>query len=314
VTASHPERATAFARQHAIAMTVPSWTEMLAMPDLDGVVIAAPVAVHRQIAEAALRRGLHVVCEKPLARTHADAEAMVLAAQESQRLLIYAEQELFAPNHRRLLELASSGSLGPIHLLKHRGAHPGPHAAWFYDHAAAGGGSLMDMGVHGIAMAIKTFGGLPTSVTGYGWTRRHPTQLEDDAKVIMNFGDGKLADIEASWIQPGGLHDRLEVFGSDGQAMSVLSPNLGLEVYAASGIDDAAEKASVTPGWNRVSGDELEALGYVGQATHYIACMQGDATPESDGELGAGTLRVVEGAYASIRSSSTSVAIDGGPR
>jgi len=312
VTSSDPRRAAAFARQHSIPKTVRSWEEMLAMPDLDGVVIATPVVLHRAIAEEAFDRGLHVVCEKPLALTRADAEAMVAAASAARRHLIYAEQELFAPNHRRLLSLAASGTLGPIHLLKHRGAHSGPHAAWFYDPAAAGGGSVMDMGVHGISMAIKAFGRLPSRVIAFGWTRRHETILEDDAKLLLDFAEGQLADIEASWVQSGGLYDRLDVFGLQGQATSVLSPNLGLEVYAADGIVDAAEKASAMPGWSRVSADELEALGYVGQAAHYVACMQGDATPESDGVLGADTLRVVEAAYASMRSGATSVALAGG--
>jgi predicted dehydrogenase len=282
---------------------------MLASSDLDAVVVAAPVAQHQPLVEQALKSGLHVVCEKPLALTSAEADSMVAVADTQQRLFIYAEQELFAPNHRRLLSLAASGSFGPIHHLKHRGAHPGPHASWFYDPAAAGGGSLMDMGVHGIAMSVKAFGCLPSSVTAYGWTRQHETVLEDDAKVLLDFGDGRLADIEASWVQPGGLYDRLDVFGLRGQATSILSPNLGLEVYAAEGIVDAAEKASATPGWSRVSADELEALGYVGQAAHHLACLRGEATPESDGALGADTMRVVEAAYDSMRAGAKPVAI-----
>jgi myo-inositol 2-dehydrogenase / D-chiro-inositol 1-dehydrogenase len=294
------DRAAAFAAEHRIGIVVDDWRTLVTTPQLDLVIVAAPTAHHADMVITALEAGRHVVCEKPLATSVAEAQAMVDAADRTGRFLGYAEQETFAPNYRRLLELILGGAIGDAVLVKHRGAHSGPHSPWFYA-PEAGGGAILDMGVHGIHLARAVFGGAtPIEVIARGRTLRHETSLEDDAVLLVDFGQQRLAEIEASWVQLGGLDDHLEVYGLHGHAVARVSPNDSLQIYAEHGIADSAEKAAPTPGWASVSGDELHALGYVGQAADYVGAIVRGASPSITGRDGLIVMQVVDAAYRSI--------------
>ncbi|HZA73577.1 MAG TPA: Gfo/Idh/MocA family oxidoreductase, partial [Propionibacteriaceae bacterium] len=127
------------------------WPDLLAAADLDVLSIAAPTALHAPIAIAALDAGVHVLSEKPLAESAAVGERMVEAAERNHRVLDVSF------NHRRrgvvkaLKELLSSGRLGPIYYAKvgwvRRQGIP-TMGSWFTRRATAGGGPLMDLGVH----------------------------------------------------------------------------------------------------------------------------------------------------------------------
>ncbi len=296
------DRAMAFADEHRIDQVVGDWRTLVTTPDIDLVIVAAPTPHHAEMTIAALEAGRHVVCEKPLASTLADAQAMVAAADRAGRHLGYAEQEPFAPNYRRLLELIEAGAIGDPVLVKHRGAHSGPHSPWFYA-PEAGGGAIIDMGVHGIHLARAVFAdAMPIEVVARGRTLRHDTSLEDDALLLVDFGEQRLAEVEASWIQLGGLDDHLEIYGLHGHALARVSPNDGLRVYAEHGVEDAVEKALPMPGWASVSGDELHALGYVDQAADYVGAIARGDSPSVTGRDGLVVMRVVDAAYRSIAS------------
>jgi myo-inositol 2-dehydrogenase / D-chiro-inositol 1-dehydrogenase len=302
VAARDTHRAEAFASEYRIPSIADSWQVLVNTPSLDLVVIAAPTQYHATIGIAALEAGRHVVCEKPLAASLAAAEQLVEVAKRTGLHLGYAEQETFAPNYRRVLELVAGGVVGDPVLVKHRGAHSGPHSAWFYG-PEAGGGAIIDMGVHGIHLARSVYGGaMPTRVIAYGRTITHETSLEDDALVVVDFGPGRLAEIEASWIQQGGLYDHLEIYGRLGHAVARVSPNDGLRVYAQYGVPEAAEKSMQTPGWAAVSADELNDLGYVGQAADYVGKIARGEQPTVTGIDGLIVMRVVDAAYRSIAS------------
>ncbi|MDQ2942632.1 MAG: Gfo/Idh/MocA family oxidoreductase [Candidatus Dormibacteraeota bacterium] len=310
VAARDTDRAATFAAEYGVVSVADSWQGLVETPSLDLVVVAAPTQYHATMGIAALEAGRHVVCEKPLAVSLAAARQMVEAAKRSGLHLGYAEQETFAPNYRRVLELIEGGAVGDPVLVKHRGAHSGPHSPWFYG-PEAGGGAIIDMGVHGIHLARSVYGGaMPTRVVAHGRTITHDTSLEDDALVVVDFGPERLAEIEASWIQQGGLYDHLEVYGRLGHAVARVSPNEGLRVYTQHGISDAAEKAIQTPGWTSVSADELNDLGYVGQAADYVGKITRDEPPTVTGVDGLIVMQVVDAAYRSI-ASGESISIGG---
>ena len=127
------------------------WPDLLASADLDVLSIAAPTTLHASIAVAALDLGVHVLSEKPLAESAAAGERMVQAAERNHRVLDVSF------NHRRrgvikaLKQLLDGGSLGPIYYAKvgwvRRQGIP-TMGSWFTRRATAGGGPLMDLGVH----------------------------------------------------------------------------------------------------------------------------------------------------------------------
>src|SRR5689334_6804397 len=137
------------------------YQDLLARDDLDAVSIGVPNHLHAPIAIAALQRGLHVLCEKPLARSAEEAETIVQAAVEANRVL----QVVF--NHRErgdvqtLKHYIDEGKLGRIYYAKaywmRRNGIPGA-GSWFVSKAKSGGGPLIDLGVHVLDMALYLLG------------------------------------------------------------------------------------------------------------------------------------------------------------
>jgi predicted dehydrogenase len=133
--------------------------------DLDGIVIATPSALHADQAIAALERGLAVFCQKPLGRTAAESRAVVEAARRVDRLLGVDLSYRHAEAFRVARELVRSGELGEIvaaDLVFHNAY--GPDKAWFYDPELAGGGCVIDLGVHLVDLAVWTLDLEPAQV------------------------------------------------------------------------------------------------------------------------------------------------------
>ena len=122
---------------------------------LDGVVIATPNALHAPQTLAALERGLAVFCQKPLALDAREARAMVKAAREADRLLGVDYSYRFTDGAQELRRVVQAGELGKIFSLDlvFHNAY-GPDKPWCFDPRLAGGGSLMDLGVHLIDLAF----------------------------------------------------------------------------------------------------------------------------------------------------------------
>ena len=138
--------------------------ELLTRDDIDVVDVCTPQHLHRDIVVAAASRGKHVLCEKPMAATPADAAAMVAAAQAHGVTLAVVHNYLFFPEVRALRQLVDSGELGEVRsvTVDMLGVVDSPGAAgfaprWRHDPAASGGGVLMDM-LHGVYLAEHLLG------------------------------------------------------------------------------------------------------------------------------------------------------------
>ena len=188
--------------------------------ELDGLVIATPSALHAEQAVAALDRGLAVFCQKPLGRTGAETEAVVAAAHRADRLLgvdlSYRHVEAFRVAH----ELVRSGDLGEIVLadLVFHNAY-GPDKPWFYDAELAGGGCLIDLGVHLVDLAVWTLDLDPVEVSSRLWGRpveQLATATLDHVRLACswNLQAGREAVIEASFYGTAGAVAVRNVDGS----------------------------------------------------------------------------------------------------
>src|SRR4051812_12289102 len=138
------------------AETVATIDELLDA-DLDGILIAAPTAMHAEQAIPALERGVAVFCQKPLGRTAAEVSAVVAAARASNRLLAGDFFYRWTVGMQRIRDLVRCGTLGRIFAvdLVFHNAY-GPDKPWFYDIARSGGGCVTDLGVHLVDLALWT--------------------------------------------------------------------------------------------------------------------------------------------------------------
>lgn len=142
--------ASTFAEKHGIPNHFTDLDAMLAMDEIDMIVIGAPNFLHCEIALKVAKAGKHMVVEKPLCMNLAEADLMIDACKKADVKLMYAEELCFTPKYVRLKGLLDEGALGRPILLKQSEKHDGPHADHFWDVERSGGGVTMDMGCHAI--------------------------------------------------------------------------------------------------------------------------------------------------------------------
>ena len=131
-----------------------NWRKILGVPDLDGIIIATPPALHAEIAVSAVNSGLGVLVEKPLTLSLRQAESLLDAAEQKNAIVIVDHIHLFNPAYRKLKELASS--FGPIRFIRSVGGNWGP----FRKDMPV----LWDWGAHDVAMCLDLLGTNPISV------------------------------------------------------------------------------------------------------------------------------------------------------
>jgi predicted dehydrogenase len=198
--------------------------EKLLEEELDAVVIATPSALHAEQSVAALRRGLAVFCQKPLGRTAAEARAVVEAARRADRLLGVD----LSYRHTRAVDairerFASVGKVYAVSLVFHNAY--GPDKAWFYDPKLAGGGCVMDLGIHLVDLALWLLGSprveRVTSVLSQKGARvRGREVVEDYGAAQLELSTGTAVQLACSWRLPAGCDCVIEAsfYGSEGGA------------------------------------------------------------------------------------------------
>ena len=168
-----PERTRAFAAKVGVGSCATSWETLLAGPDFDAVDLCLPNHLHEEFGLKAAAAGKHILCEKPLGRTAAEARRMLAAAEEAGILHAYGENMIHAPDFRELVSVVKAGTIGRPLWLRGREAHFGPHTPWFWKKELSGGGALIDMGCHLIALFNLILGALPEGVFAHTPTLRH---------------------------------------------------------------------------------------------------------------------------------------------
>jgi len=193
------ERADAFATKLGTARTYSSSEELL-NSGIDAINICTPPNLHCQIALAALDRGIHVLCEKPLAGTLADSLAIEDAAAKSPAVFMMAFRHRFLPAHLKMRELIQSGDLGKIILFRNifGGPMPSMKDKWFCQQAIAGGGVLMDTSTHGLDL-FRFYCGEVAASSGHIAKAFEGTDVEDSGVVSLRAESGALGLVTSSW-------------------------------------------------------------------------------------------------------------------
>ncbi len=294
-----------FASKYGIAHHFQDLDAMLAMDEIDMVVVGAPNFAHCEITIKAARAGKHVVVEKPLCLNLAEADRMIGACAEAGVKLMYAEELCFTPKYVRLKQLLDDGVLGFPVLFKQSEKHDGPHAAHFWDVDRSGGGVTMDMGCHAIQFfrwmnannSVKSvYAQMNTSV------HASRTRGEDNAIIILEFDNGVVALAEESWTKRGGMDDRAEVHGSEGVAYADLLHGNSIPTYTTKGVGYAVEKAGSTVGWSFVMYEEIWNYGFPQEFQHFVDCVRHDRQPLVTGADGKAVLEIIFAAYESAGS------------
>ena len=196
-----------------------SFEELLELP-LDGIVIATPTMLHAEQAIAALESGLAVFCQKPLGRDAREARAVVDAARHADRLLAVDLSYRFTAAAQAVGHEVRSGRVGRVlaaDLVFHN-AH-GPGKDWFYSRELAGGGCLVDLGVHLVDLALWMLDFPPADVRFAAVRTPAGREVEELAFAELEAGDA-LVRIACSWNLHAGNDALIEAafYGTDGGA------------------------------------------------------------------------------------------------
>jgi myo-inositol 2-dehydrogenase/D-chiro-inositol 1-dehydrogenase len=297
-------KAATFADRHGIPNAFTDYRRLLELPDVHVVDLALPNDFHCEATELAAAAGKHVICEKPLCTTLAEADRMIAACRTAGVHLMYAEELCFTPKYVRAKRLVDEGALGDLYLIKQSEKHDGPHAPWFWDVSRSGGGVTLDMGCHAIEFFRWLLDKRPiTSVYAQMGTYLHAAKTEgdDNSVVLVEFEGGCVGMAEESWAKSGGMDDRAEIYGTKGVTYADLLHGNALETYSQVGYGYAVEKAGATTGWSFTMFEEVWNYGFPQEMQHFIDCVQHGRQPLVTGEDGKATLEAIYAAYESAR-------------
>jgi predicted dehydrogenase len=196
--------------------------EDLLQREVDAVYIASPANAHYEQAVACARAGKHILCEKPLGMTIAEAEEMAAVAREAGVLFGTALMMRFHAQHRAAQKLIEQGRLGkPVYGRAQLSCwYPPIPGSWRQDPATGGGGSLIDMGGHCVDL-LEMFFGPVGRVSCFIRNTVHAYASEDSAVALLEFASGALGTVDTFFcITDEGSKNALEVHGSMGSILA----------------------------------------------------------------------------------------------
>ena len=300
-------RAASFAKRYKIPAWYTNYDAMLKEADCEIVDICLPNFLHHQATLKAAERGRHVIIEKPLCVTLAEADEMIAVCKKANVLLMYAEELCFAPKYERVRSLVTEeNAVGKIYMLKQSEKHSGPHSDWFYDVTQSGGGVLMDMGCHAVQWMRWVLGGNPriksVSATMQSVLHTERSKGEDNTVMTIEFENGVIGVAEDSWARHGGMDDKIEIHGDAGVTYADLFMGNSSLTYSLHGYGYVAEKAGDSKGWSFTMFEEVYNQGYPHELKHFVDCLRNGKQPVVTGEDGRAVLEVLYAAYASAGS------------
>ncbi len=204
--------------------------------DVDAVLILTSMTEHGRLAKAALAAGKHVLVEKPVATTLAEAAEVLALAEASPGRLVCAPHQLLAPTYRAMHARVQAGEIGGLLTARARYGWAGPDwSRWFYE---PGGGALFDLGVYNVVSLCGFFGPARrvTAMTGVAIPRRVVdgevirVQAEDNAHVLLDFGDARFAVVTTGFTMQNYRSPALELYGTHG-VMQMLGDDWAPEGY-----------------------------------------------------------------------------------
>lgn len=290
------------ARDFQIDKIYTDFDRMARDPEIDLVINALPNSLHAPVTISMLQCGKHVLCEKPMATTVSQAQAMALAADAAQRKLMIGHVWRSNLEVQWLREIVRSGAIGIVTkavahaIVAGRGPEPG---SWFVRPEMAGGGALADVGVHGIDTLSFLFDDRlhPIKVTARTANTPRTLEVEDTASVAIEYDNGLVAQVEAGWYHPQASdpHGAVELFGTAGYARTLPAR---LERRA----DDARREIALACDSRQ---SHIDLAMYAAQLDQFVTCILEDRRPPCDGHQGVRNMIVLEAAYASARDGSS---------
>jgi predicted dehydrogenase len=283
-----------------------NWEEIAKRDDINAVIICTPPNLHALVGITAMKNGKHVLCEKPLAMNPAEAEKMVTAARENHVKLKCGFNHRLHPGIKQAKAWVNQGLIGELMSIRCQygiGGRPGYDKEWRADVKIAGGGQLMDQGMHLLDLC-RWFLGDFKEAFGYLATSYWDMPLEDNAFALLRTQKGQVASMHASWTQWKNQFI-FEITGKDGYAIvdglggsygtekAILGKRAFLEPFREEIIEFRGEDRSWQEEWQE-----------------FVSAINENREPLSNGYDGLQANRLADAIYQSTRSGAA-VKLDG---
>lgn len=298
-------RASAVAHKYQVPLYFTRYEDLLAVPDIDAVYIASPNCFHKEQAIAAAEAGKHVLVEKPMALSVADAEEMVAACEAARVKLMVGYLMRFHAGHQRLRRMIDEGELGQIIFGRAQLTcwYPQMEGAWRQVPELGGGGAFIDMGTHCLDL-LEVLIGKTTRLAAFMGTLTQAYAAEDAATILVEFEGGAHGVVDVNFNVPDeAAQNVLEIRGTGGLVLA--DHTIGQEptgtmtayIPAAVGGYDAAQARAETGIAQAI--DYEPANTYLGETEHFVDCIEQDVEPATGGADAVRFVRLTELVYES---------------
>lgn len=267
---------------------------------VDVVHLCTPPFMHREQAARCAQAGKHVLIEKPLARTVAEADAIIAACETGGVKLGAIFQHRFTPLPRKVKAALEGGRLGKLYLgdtyVKwYRSDEYYRGGGWRATRDMEGGGTLINQTIHSIDL-LQWLMGPVADVTGRTATVGHQIETEDVGLALLGFQSGALGVIEGSTATYPGFPERIEIHGENGSV--ILNEGKNQLEWHLRGEEPRIEGAAAEDGYAR-DPSAVSTEGHAAQFRDFYAAVREDRRPAVDGVEGRKALEIIEAVYRS---------------
>ena len=281
--------------------------EMLSDPSVDAVVVSLANVAHAEVSIKAMEAGKDVMCEKPMATTLEECEAMVAASGRTGRLLMIAQNQRFAMAHAQARRLVEEGAIGKVLTFRTAFGHSGPENwsirpgkdTWFFSKDKAAMGVMADLGIHKTDLIQYLLGSRIVGVSALLTTLDKtgpdnlPIAVDDNAICIYRMESGCVGTMTASWTYYGQEDNSTILYGTEGILRIYDDPEKPLQLIHKDGTSEVIGTERIQTNDNQTRSGIIEAF--------VDALLTGDAK----GLRGADVLPAMKAVFAAIESSRT---------
>ncbi|MEH6992468.1 Gfo/Idh/MocA family oxidoreductase [Neobacillus drentensis] len=286
------ERAEKMAEEYG-AQAFTDYKEVLKLEDIGAISVCLPNYLHAPVSIDALNAGKHVICEKPMATSKEEAEAMIEAAKRNDKKLMIAHNQRFVASHQKAKEIIDSGKLGKIYSFKTTFGHPGPEGwsvdgagSWFFNKEKAFIGAMGDLGVHKADLMRYLLGEF-TEVGAFIETNaKKNTDVDDNAVCILRTESGIIGTLAASWAYMSGGDNSTIIYGEKGTLRLEDNPEYSL-------IEEYRDGSSVYHKLDKIQTNEEGGQSTSHVINHFVESIVENKEPLINGEEGMKSLQII---------------------
>ena len=279
------------------------YKELLQSGEVEIVSVCTPNYLHAPISIEALNAGVHVLCEKPMATSQEEAEAMIEAAHKSGKKLMIAHNQRFVKSHQKARQLIESGEIGKIYSFRTAFGHGGPEGwsvdgkeSWFFQKEKAFIGAMGDLGVHKTDLLRYVLGEEIVEVGAFVETSAKDfADVDDNAVCVLKTESGIIGTLAASWAYVSKEDNSTIIYGEKAILRLEDDPNNSLIVQYITG-----EVVNYQLG--KIQSNANGGQNNTRVVEQFVDCVLNDKEPLINGEEGMKSLAVI---LAALKSSDT---------